>query len=79
MESGGKFKKEIRHRFNKGLCTAGCNCKYDHRCEVKECGKFGHGAHMCRKRLGNDQGPGTSGSSTNTNALGDNNQRPENK
>ena len=46
---GGK--KEPCHRFNKGLCTAGASCKYDHRCTVKTCGKWGHGAHICCKRL----------------------------
>ena len=43
----GKRKKEICKRFNKGLCTAGLSCKYDHRC--LECGKFGHGVHICRR------------------------------
>ena len=36
----------------KGLCTAGHGCKYDHRC--LECGKFGHGAHICRNKAGTD-------------------------
>ena len=44
--------KEVCQHFNKGLCTAGRNCKYDHKC--LECGKFGHGAHICRRR--NSQG-----------------------
>ena len=45
--SGGstKNKKEICQRFNKGLCTAGRACKYDHRC--LGCGKFCHGVHIC--------------------------------
>ena len=46
--SGYKQKKEICKHFNKGLCTAGLSCKYDHHC--LECGKFGHGAHICQKR-----------------------------
>ena len=53
-KSGGtpRHKKEICKRFNKGLCTAGRGCKYDHRC--LECGKFGHRAHICcRKSTGN--------------------------
>ena len=41
---------EICRRFNKGRCPNGNSCKYEHRCDVKECGKFGHGAHICRKR-----------------------------
>ena len=43
--SGGmpsnKRKKDACKRFNKGLCTAGLSCKYDHQC--LGCGKFGHG------------------------------------
>ena len=46
-------KKEICKRFNKGKCTAGYHCNYDHRC--LNCGKFGHGAHICHnKKSGND-------------------------
>ena len=47
---GGKSKKEPCRRFNKGSCTFGLSCKYDHRCAIKKCGKFGHGAHICRLR-----------------------------
>ena len=45
---GSKKDKEPCHRFNKGRCTYGLSCKFDHRCSVKKCGKFGHGAHICR-------------------------------
>ena len=45
--SNGK-KKEICKRFNKGKCTSGYRCQYDHRC--LKCGKFGHGAHICRSK-----------------------------
>ena len=44
-------RKEICKRFNWGKCHFGLSCKYDHRCAVKKCGKFGHGAHICRLRL----------------------------
>ena len=44
-----KYRKDECKRFNKGLCTAGRGCKYDHRCTY--CGKFGHGAHICRKHI----------------------------
>ena len=48
--SPGNFsKKDICKRFNKRLCTAGMGCRYEHHCF--ECGKFGHGEHICRKRL----------------------------
>ena len=53
--SGSKrTKREPCRRFNKGLCTAGASCKYDHRCTVKTCSKWGHGAHICRKRTAED-------------------------
>ena len=45
--SSGK-KKEACKRFNKGKCTNGFRCDYDHRCLI--CGKFGHGAHICRNK-----------------------------
>ena len=52
-----KRDKEPCRRFNKGRCTFGLSCKYDHRCSVKKCGKFGHGAHICHLRhTENDQG-----------------------
>ena len=51
--SSGKVKENCR-RFNKGKCSNGVSCKYDHRCD--ECGKFGHGAHICRKRLTKSKG-----------------------
>ena len=63
-----KFKKEIYKRFNKGKCTAGMSCHYDHKC--LECGKFGHGAHICRRKSSNGQNQGDaaqqSSSSNNT-------------
>ena len=43
---GGK--KETCKRFNKGKCTSGLSCRYEHKC--LNCGKFGHGAHICRKK-----------------------------
>ena len=35
--------------FNKGNCTYGNKCKFDHRCGF--CSKFGHGTQSCRKFL----------------------------
>ena len=43
-----KKKKEICQRFNRGQCTAGHSCHYDHWC--MGCGKFGHGLHICRNK-----------------------------
>ena len=50
--NGGK-RKEICKRFNKGKCTSGYRCSYDHRCLI--CGKFGHGAHICRNEKVGEQ------------------------
>ena len=35
--------------FNKGKCTYGGRCKFDHHCGT--CSKFGHGTHICRKAI----------------------------
>ena len=51
--STGKGKREPCRRYNKGKCTFGLSCNYDHRCSVLKCGKFGHGAHICRMREDN--------------------------
>ena len=38
------------YKYNRGKCTYGPNCKFEHKCLV--CGKFGHGSHNCRRFLG---------------------------
>ena len=43
--------KEICKRYNRGKCHSGSACRYEHRC--LNCGKFGHGEHICRKKLEN--------------------------
>ena len=43
---GGK-RKDHCWRFNRGRCTYGDRCKFDHRCAI--CRKHGHGAHNCHK------------------------------
>ena len=49
QRSGNSSSKgEICRRFQRGRCKFGLNCKFDHRCTI--CNKFGHGAHICRKR-----------------------------
>ena len=50
-----RTKKDVCQCFNKGLCTLGRNCKYDHRC--LGCGKFGHGVHICRKKTSGEVVP----------------------
>lgn len=44
----GKRSRNPCWRFNKGRCTFGESCEYDHRCS--HCGKRGHGKHECFKR-----------------------------
>ena len=64
---GGELHKqksrEPCRRFNRGKCNFGANrCKFEHKCSYQPCGKFGHGYHICRKRLGtqNNHSPGRS-------------------
>ena len=62
-QEGGPFQRnkyskhdaEPCRRFNRGRCTFGLSCKFDHRCSVKKCGKFGHGAFQCRLRNDSDK------------------------
>ena len=46
----GKEGKDKCKRFNRGKCTYGLSCRYNHRCNF--CHKFRHGYHICRKCLG---------------------------
>ena len=39
--------KDFCRRFNRGRCTFGSKCRYEHHCSY--CFKFGHGYHNCRK------------------------------
>ena len=50
---GGGRKKEVCWRYNRGRCSFGGNCKFDHRCGI--CGKFGHGGSVCRRLQSNDR------------------------
>lgn len=43
-----KSKKEPCRNFNKGKCTYGAACRFDHRCS--KCGKYGHNAVNCRAK-----------------------------
>ena len=47
-DRGHTKSKEICKQFNRGKCHAGMACRYEHRC--LNCGKFGHGAHICRNK-----------------------------
>ena len=59
--NGSKMSKEPCRRFNKGKCNYGPQCKFDHRCAIKKCGKFGHGAHVCRLRNETSSGASSHG------------------
>ena len=56
MAPGNTKIKEAYYRFNKGRCTFGDRCKFDHRCLI--CSKFSHGAHNCRCGTGGSSGSG---------------------
>ena len=40
-------RREICRKFNRGRCSYGFSCKFDHRCSY--CFKFSHGAQNCRR------------------------------
>ena len=40
-------KKDACWRYNRGCCTYGNKCKFEHKCTA--CHKYGHGAFNCRK------------------------------
>ena len=40
--------------FNKGQCTYGTKCRFDHQCGF--CSKYGHGTHSCKKFLNGNGG-----------------------
>lgn len=50
---GTRGPRKICWRFNKGKCTFGASCEFDHRCAV--CGARGHGRSTCYKRGKNDK------------------------
>ena len=47
--NNGAKSKEVCKRFNKGKCNRGWRCHFEHRC--LECGKFGHGQHICHNKV----------------------------
>ena len=45
----GDWRDRCCWRYNKGKCTK-WNCKFDHRCNIKECGSYSHNAQQCNKK-----------------------------
>ena len=69
----GSNKQDHCRRFQRGKCTYGLNCIYEHRCTI--CKKWGHGAHICRKRTDYyDEGSRRSSQSTSYGARGSSSQ-----
>ena len=58
-------RRKLCFDYNRGQCTFGKRCKFDHRCSF--CNKFGHGAHICQK----------ANKTNNLNATNSTNQQPE--
>ena len=52
---------DICRRFNRGKCSFGMRCKYEHRCNY--CFKMGHCVLNCRKAQADKEGRGTSNNS----------------
>ena len=52
-EGRSKNRRDVCWRYNRGRCSFGASCKFEHKCAV--CGKFGHGVHICRKANGKDR------------------------
>ena len=65
FNKNGRAKKETCQRFNKGLCTAGRSCRYEHKC--LGCGKFGHGIHICRNKNPGQASDGANNATTSAN------------
>ena len=47
--NGGSARRCICFDYNRGSCTFGKRCKFDHRCSF--CNRYGHGSFSCRKAM----------------------------
>ena len=76
-KSDRKSKRETCWRFNRGKCSYGSSCKFEHKRGT--CGKFGHGTFNCR-RLQDKGDRNNNGSQSNNNNGNrrDGNNRPSN-
>ena len=48
-KSGNEYPRKVCFKYNRGKCSFGNKCKFDHHCGI--CGKRGHGAFNCRKAI----------------------------
>ena len=46
-QQGSSTQRKLCFDFNRGMCSYGKRCKFEHRCSF--CNKFGHGSFNCRK------------------------------
>ena len=60
----GTPRRDYCKRFQWGKCHYGLSCKFEHRCAMPKCGKFGCGAHICRLRQQDSQENSSSSSSS---------------
>ena len=47
--NGGSARRHIFFDYNRGSCTFGKRCKFDHRCSF--CNRYGHSSFNCRKAM----------------------------
>ena len=50
----GNDHKDYCHHYQCGHCHLGASCEFEHRCAI--CNKYGHGAHIRRRRTGDKAG-----------------------
>ena len=68
-QKGNGAQKKICFDFNRGECTFGQRCRFDHRCSF--CNKYGHGSFNCRKaRRGSRNNYSNSNFNNNNNGTG---------
>ena len=63
QQGGNKKRESVCWKFNKGNCTYGKSCKFEHKCSY--CGGFSHGASTCLKKAGKKNDKGKNSQSTN--------------
>ena len=61
----GTSQRKLCFDFNRGECTFGQHCHFDHHCSF--CNKFGHSAMTCRKGKKNNSSSGNNNNNNNNN------------